>query len=239
MSIHFDSESLSPFCVGAFLLVFVVLLIIALSSNAKRKKQVDATARQFGFTRLAAPPPELMTALSSAFVPSAVSRVKNVYRRIYGDEQVYLLDIYSRSASYGNDNEESVDTSSLATLSPHLDLPPFILFHRIQAPGKLGGLLDSIVEKTLAQSMLKSFQDVPPEFDINYALYTLDDAAAFQFFTPEILTRIASMEGIYARGQGRLLVVSSQALRQGAKLDSTSFASYLETARNLCDLMVR
>ena len=239
MSIHFDSESLSPYCIGAFLLVFVVLLIIGLRSNAKRKQQIEAIARQFGFTPLPTPPPELMSALSSAFVPSTVARVKNVYRRIYGDEQVFLLDIYSRSASYGNDNEESVDNSSLVTLTPHLDLPPFILFHRIQAPGKLGGLLNSLLEKTLAQSMLKNFQDVPPEFDINYALYTLDDAAAAQCFTPEILTRIASMQGINARGQGRLLVVSSQVLRQGGKLDSASFSIYLETARSLCDLLVK
>lgn len=237
MSIHFDSDSLSPFCIGAFFLLFAVLLIIGLRANAKRKKQVEALASQFYFTPLSTPPSDLMPALKSAFVPSDVTRVKNVYQHVYGDERVFLLDIYSRSNS-GN-NEESVENSSLVTLSPHLDLPQFILYNRLQAPGKLGNLLGSIVETMMSRSMLKSFQDVPPEFDVKYALYTLDEAATSQTFTPEVLTRIAAMDGIYARGQGRILVVSSQSLRQGARLDAASFSTYLETARNLCDLLVK
>jgi hypothetical protein len=40
MNIHLDSQHLGPFCFGAFLLLFIVLLIIALSASSKRKQQV-------------------------------------------------------------------------------------------------------------------------------------------------------------------------------------------------------
>jgi len=236
MNIHLDSQHLGPFCFGAFLLLFIVLLIIALSASSKRKQQVKTFIQKFNFTPLGTPPPDLMEAINTAYSPSRVTRLKNVYQHFYGDEQIYLLDIYSRSGSYGR-NDEMVESTSLACFSPHLDLPKFFLYYRTQAPERVSGWIDSVVEKMVAQSMLKTFQDVPPEFDTRYALYVADEEIAARTFTPERLTQIAAMDGIYARGQGKLLYMTNQTVRQGGKLDSDGFSLYIDTARRLCDLL--
>jgi len=237
MSIHLDSDTLAPYCVGFFLLVFVVLLIIALRLNNKRKKQLTSVANQFNFSPLAALPPEIMEALKTLYIPSRVTQIKNIYSHLFGDETYYLLDIYSRSSAFSN--EENMETASLAVHSPHLDLPNFLLYYRVQAPGKLGGWIDSLVQNAMMQSALRSYQDVPPDFDLKYGLYTPDIEAAARFFTPELLSQIASIDGIYARGQGSLLVLTNQAVQKGGALDEASFTQYLQNARALCDLFAR
>jgi hypothetical protein len=240
MNIHFDSGSLDTVCMGIFFLFFFVLLVIALVFNRKRKQQLLALSQQFGFQPISHPSAELLDGLNHAYSPSTISRVKNISLRRFGDEDLYLLDIYSRSGlSWSKNNEENPELSCLAFYSPYLDLPQFILFSRLQTPAQISNLIDSMLEKVLAQSVLHTFQDVPPDFDTKYALYVLDDTAAAQCFTPEVLSRIAALDSLYSRGQGKTLVVTNSRIHQGGKLDTSNFNEYINSARSLCDLLVK
>ena len=241
MSIHFDSGSTDIVCMGIFALFFVSLLVIALVYNHQRKQHLQLLAQQFGFQPVKKPDEEFLSELNRAYSPAVVSQVKNVFQRRYADEDLYLLDIYSRSGLYGggSNNEENAENSCMVYQSPHLDLPQFFLLYRQPMPGQLGGFIESMMEKVLQQSSLHSFQEVSPEFDLKYSLYVTDDSAAASCFTPAVLESICRMDSLYCRGFGKILVITTSQIRQGRKLDSANFNEYINTARSLCDLLVK
>lgn len=92
MSLGSGNNLFSILCVGLFLLVFAVLIVISIVYSRKRKKAYLESARQLGFTPQNKPDQELLTRLNNLYAPAKVERLKNLSRKEFGDETYYLFD---------------------------------------------------------------------------------------------------------------------------------------------------
>jgi hypothetical protein len=236
MTISFGDNDLGMICFGLFFLVLIVLVIFAVLSNRKRKQKLQGLVSQLGFTPQAKEDLELSSALSMAYAPTSIQKINNLAGKVFGDERYYIFDITTISQSYGNRNSSSsnVEYNNVAVLSPHLNLPAFMLMQHMSAPGKLGGMIDNLLVSAAMSAGFHELQDVTTAFHLNYMLFVKDDARARLVFTDKVLDRIAMLDGAIARGDGRLLIFNRFNLRNNGKLDEMILAQQVDLARQMC-----
>lgn len=241
MNIGNDNGLIALICVGFFAIVVVVLLVLSGISTKKRRQALAGVISQTGFTPQAQPDADFMAALAALYAPSKIAKVSNLARKLFGDENYYLFDVTSITPSYSSNSTSSsnVEYSNVGILSPHLDLPPFMLMMRVAAPGRLGGMLDNLLVMGAANNGFHELTGVTTAFQINYMLFVKDDVSAREVFTDPVLDRIALLDRVVARGEGRLLIFNRFEVRTSGKLDANGMAQQVTTARQLCDLLVK
>jgi hypothetical protein len=239
MHISLDSGQFSLLCFGAFFLLFFVVLVFAVISSANRKKTVIEAARLSGFTPDANPDPAFVEELKNVFAPSRLIRVKNAFKRSFGDETLYLFDSFiENTSSNRSEHETALEPGNLAVFSPHLNLPRFYMVSRLPLPGFLGPMMNNLLESEIARMGFTNYQNVPPDFDAKYSLYIDDETRAEQVFKESTLLRLAQMEQLNLRGQGRILVLNRKDLGQGSTFDAARLAGFVGQARAVCDLLM-
>ncbi len=126
------TSGLSAICIVIFILVIVVAFIAAIVYSKKRGKGASTAAEQAGFTNLSKPDDALLERLKTIFQPSTVNKVEYLGKRVQGDELVYIFDIMTISPRYSQRQHNSGNSEyrTIAVISPHLNLPPFILVGR-------------------------------------------------------------------------------------------------------------
>lgn len=239
MSISLDSGQTSLLLIVGFFILFFGALALAIISAGKRKKAMAAAAQQTGFTPDANPDPGFVEELKNAFAPSRLGRVKNVYKRSFGDETLYLFDVsVENTSSNQSEHKTALEPGNLAVFSPHLNLPRFYLISRMLLPGFLGPMVNNLLDGETTRMGLKNFQEVPPAFDARYSLYIEDELLAARTFTDSVLSRLADMNQLSLRGRGRVLVLNHKDISQGSPVDAAKLTEFVDQARAVCDLLV-
>ncbi|MCX5657399.1 MAG: hypothetical protein NTZ48_04140, partial [Candidatus Omnitrophica bacterium] len=141
----------------------------------------------------------------------------------------------NQSNSSGSTSSADSEYHNVAILSPHLDLPSFLLITRISAPGPFGGMLDSLIASGATRAGFIEWQSVPPDFDLKYMLYIKENPRVEKVFTEQVLSSIAKTEHVVARGNGRLLVFNHFDSRRGGKVEANVLADLIQQARQFCD----
>lgn len=242
MNISFGNGdgSFGLICFGSIVLVVAVFLVVSAISAKNRKKKMLGMIGQLGFTSQPQPDADFTAALAALYAPSRVQKVSNLARKLFGDENYYLFDVTTLTPQTSSESAGSSSTeySNVGILSPHLNLPPFLLMQRMSAPGKLGGMIDNLLVFGAMNAGFHELKQVTTAFQLNYMLFIKDDARAAEVFTDQVLDRIAMLDHVIARGEGRLLVFNRFEVRNNGKLDENGLAQQVQLARQLCDMLV-
>lgn len=231
----------SILCIGLFMLVFIVLLIVALVSASKRKKEVGDAAAQMGFTALTNPDPELMARLTTLYQPYPVRKVSNAYRKPFGSETYYIFDCQTDNPSSNTEGETSNNNEfgNVGILSPYLNLPSFMLIPRFPAmPMGLSGMLENLLSMAAINAGLSEYTVVTPDFSSKYMLFVREDERVEKVFTPEVQDWIARQEQLVARGENDFLLFNRYNLRMKNNKEVRQLSDLMEGARQLCDFLV-
>jgi hypothetical protein len=200
------------------MLVFIVLLVVALVSSSKRKKQLGDAAVQLGFTAMAEPDADLLARLTTLYAPYPVRKVSNAYRKPFAS-----------SNEFGN----------IGIISSYLNLPSFMLIPRFPAmPMGLGGMLENLLTMAAANAGLTEYSLVTPDFSSKYMLFVKEEERVEQVFTPEAQDWIARQEQLVARGENDFLLYNRYNLRMKNNKEVRQFSDLMDGARQLCDYLV-
>jgi hypothetical protein len=245
MVISGDGGWVALICVGVFFLVVVVLLLLSLGQTSRRRKGFAAAVTGLGFAPQSKPDVELLARVQEVFQRSKVMKISNVAEKLFGDERYFIFDCMYTSPSYTSSPSTSHSSSSMteynnvAVISPHLDLPPFVILSRTKAPGALAGIADNVLAMAAASAGLREYSEVPTVFQMNYMLFINDETRARETFTDALLNQIGMMDGVIARGCGQCLVVNHFTLRTTGKWDSGKLSEQVALARQMTDLLVK
>ncbi len=242
MVISSNNGMIALICVGGFVLVICVILLLSVLQSGKRRKGFASAVAGLGFVPQQKADVELLAQLQAVYAPAKVNKVTNIATRLVGDEHYYIFDCtYITPSTYSNQSSSSSATefNNLAVLSPHLDLPPFILLCRMKAPGALAGLADRVLTMGAASAGFKEYLEVPTVFQMNYMLFVNDDPRVKDAFTDTLLTQIGMMDSVVGRGAGQLLIVNRFNLRASSKLDPAQLSEQVTLAKQLTDWLVK
>ncbi|HWQ45847.1 MAG TPA: hypothetical protein VN376_03210 [Longilinea sp.] len=229
------SNSLSPVCIVIFILVIVVAFIAAMIYSKKRGKSAASAAQQVGFVNESKPDIALMERLEEIFQPSKVNRVEYLGKRVEGDELIYIFDIMTSSPRYYQRQRSSGNSEyrTVAVISPHLNLPPFLLVGRVNAPAFVGNAINDMMDMGASMAGYTEVENIPPAFSLNYSLYVKEDVRNNAVFTDTVLTQIAQVPLMVARGMGDTLVFNTMDARRGIVMDANAIAAHVTKAIQL------
>ncbi len=236
-----SAGQVSMLCIGFFVLVFVVLMVVSIVSARKRKQQVSAAATHLGFSPLAEADPELLSRLSSLYRPYPLRKVSNVFRKPFGNETYYIFDCQTDNPSRNTDVEttSSNEFGNVGIVSPALDLPAFMLMPRFPAmPMGLSGMLENLLSLAAINAGLSEYTLVTPAFSARYMLFVKEDARVEKVFTNEVQDWIARQEQLVARGENDFLLYNRYNLRLKNNKEVRQFSELVDGARQLCDFLV-
>ncbi len=232
---------ISILCIGLFMLVFIVLLVVALVSSSKRKKQLGDAVAQLGFTSMAEPDADLLARLTTLYAPYPVRKVSNAYRKPFGSETYYIFDCQTDNPSSNTDGETSSSNEfgNIGIISSYLNLPSFMLIPRFPAmPMGLGGMLENLLTMAAANAGLTEYSLVTPDFSSKYMLFVKEDERVEKVFSPEVQDWIARQEQLVARGENDFLLYNRYNLRMKNNKEVRQFSDLMDGARQLCDFLV-
>lgn len=229
------TSGMSSVCVIIFILVIVVAFIAAFVYSKKRGKGASSAAEQAGFTNLSIPEEALMERLSVIFQPSTVNKVEYIGKRQTGDEQVYIFDIMTISPRYSQRQHNSGNSEyrTVAVISPQLNLPPFILVGKMNAPAFVSSVMDDLIDMGASMSGYTEVENVPPDFSLKYSLYVKEDVRNNAVFSDTVLSQIAQVPSMIARGMDDTLVFNTFDARRGIVMDSNAIAAHVAKAMQL------
>lgn len=220
-----------------FAVLMVVLIVIGVSYSKRRKKRLLEIYSRLGFTLQAQPDADFMLALSAVYAPDRARKVSNLARKSFLDERYYLFDLTTSPSGYRSGSSESsnVEYSNVGIFSPGLSLPSFMLITHIAAPGRIGGMLDNMITAGAMSAGFYKMQGAPTAFDLNYMLFVKDEIRAREVFSDQVLNRIAMLDSVVARGEGKLLIFNRFTIRNGGKVSDTMLAQQVDEARQMCE----
>ncbi len=242
MPINDGNALIALICVGGFFLVFLILMLLSVIQKRKRKTALGTIVTQLGFQVQPRADAEFLRHLQKLYEPSQVKKVSNVAVKLVGDEWYFLFDItYTSPRMSSSDSYPSISTenNNVAVLSPHLDLPPFILMNRIMAPDVLGGIPDRVLSYTATAAGFREYKEVPAVFEMNYKLFIKDDPRLATAFPDQLLNQLGLLDNVVGRGLDKLLVLNRYDLRGSDKLDAVKMAEQVALLKQVTDWLVR
>jgi hypothetical protein len=236
-----DNGMIALICVGGFMLVICLILLLSAFQARKRRQGFAEAASRLGFLAQPKADVELLAKLQSVYIKTKVNKVSNVASKLIGDERYYIFDVSYTSTAYSSNQSSSSTTeyNNVGVLSPHLDLPPFIILSRMKAPGALAGIANSMLTMGAASAGFTEFTEVPTVFQMNYMLFGSDPVRLRETFTDTLLNKIGMLDNVIARGGGEVLIINRFDLRGQSKLDEGKLLQQVNLARLLTDMLVK
>jgi hypothetical protein len=191
----------------AFLLFFGGMLYFAIQSSRKEVQKKQQIAQYLGFSPFEADP-KLTNEISELYRhPGAQARheLRNVFRRVMPDGEIYLFDLVNTSGK----NDSWMERQAVAIVSQHLKMPTFTLFPKADQKYALGGLANKVLE--WGMSFVGSPLAFPeyPEFDARYILTSEDGADWVRgFFDQSLAQYFSRMQMITLHASGNLFTFS-------------------------------
>ncbi len=192
--------------VAAILLLFILVVYFMITSARKEKAAKAQLAFALGFSSCA-PDPALLEQILSLYPNRQLSqcRFDNLFRKPFPDGDIYLFDLTDTS---GNDSTQ-VEDQAVAVLSPHLDLPPLMIYPLADIQGWAANLANRVMRFVAGKiGSPVEFPEVP-EFQKKYLLSSWDPESARQFFEPQMLRQLAQTSLLSIEARGNLFILSS------------------------------
>ena len=158
---------------------FVVMMVIGIGTSIRESAKMWSIVKKAGFVELPADDKTLDNALQ-ALNPnwSAV----NVHYRNQGPCREFVFKLNIRDPQH-NDSDLASEIYA-AVISPHLNVPHFKLYPRVQGYGKLGDLPNTLLNKA-TEKLPRIPLTASPEFEQRYYLHGADEAAVTALFSAE------------------------------------------------------
>lgn len=194
-------ETLSILIIFGALAFFALLVYLAIHtdrSDAENKRKLTAA---LGFTPIE-PDERLNAKISQLYMSGTRGKnfcLKHVSRKELPDGEMYLFDVIETS---GEDNSIS-DQQALAIVSHRLNLPPFVLYPKVDSDTyMLGGFANKLIR--WATTFIGQPVDFPeyPDFQKKYTVSSPDPEPVRRFFSPSLARTLAntSLYQMYAGG---------------------------------------
>jgi len=219
--------------VSVILLTALVAVVSAIRAMRQQKQKALEKLRRLGFFEVPGPDPELLTALRG-LVPNRRQQVPvgTIYRRTAG-----YSDMYAFYPDMVNKN-----STTLAVRVPHLDLPLFRLFGKIEVGGMLGGLVNELILGVIGRNLQPANWSTDPSLGEQYYLFADDPALVEQYVVENwggLLHDKKNRVSVYGRGNllafSRGVTVNGRRVKDSVSSPEDPFSAFVQTV----DLYVR
>ncbi len=219
--------------VSVILLAALVAIVSVIRAVRRQKQKALEKLQRLGFFEVPGPDPELLTALRG-LVPNRNQQVPvgTIYRRTagYSDMYAFYPDMVNK------------DSTTIAVRVPHLDLPLFRLFGKVEVGGLLGGLVNSLVEGVIGRNLQAAKWTSDPSLGEHYYLFAEDPARVERYIVENwgsLLREKKNRVTIYGRGNllafSRGVTVNGRRVKESMPGQEDPFSAFVETV----DLYVR
>jgi hypothetical protein len=193
--------------VFGFLLVFGLIVYVAVTSGRKDLQRKQELAQQVGFAPLVLDP-YLADRISRLYHrPGAQNKyqVRNAFRRVIPDGEMYLLDLVETSS----DEDSYSESQAVAIVSPDLNLPQFTFFPKADPKYALSGVANKILEWGMTKVGTPIAFPESPDFQSRYIVTSEDDPNVVRRFFEQGLVQFFSRTQMYMlHGMGNIFTFS-------------------------------
>jgi hypothetical protein len=186
-----------------FLLVFGLIVYVAVTSGRKDLQRKQELAQQLGFAPMIMDP-HLADRISHLYHrPDAQNKyqVRNTFRRVIPDGEMYLFDLVETSS----DEDTYSENQAVAIISTYLTLPQFTLFPKADPKYALSGVANKILEWGMSKVGTPIAFPESPEFQARYIVTSEDDANLVgRFFDPSLAGYFSRTQLYMLRGMGNI-----------------------------------
>jgi hypothetical protein len=198
-----------------FLLFFGGMVYFAIQASRKDVEEKQQIAQSLGFSSVEVDP-KLTGEIAALYRrPGAQTRyeLRNVFRRVIPDGEMYLFDLVDTSG----EDDSWTEHQAVAIVSPRLNMPPFTLFPKADQKYAFSGLANKVLEWGM------SFVGVPiefpeyPEFDARYIVTSNESTDwAHGFFDQYLAQYFSRTQLIMLHAAGNIFTFSEM----GANFDT-------------------
>jgi hypothetical protein len=219
--------------VTAVLLAALAVAVSVIRAARRQKQQAVEKLQRLGFFELTGSDQDLLSALRG-LVPGRRQQVAvgTIYRRTAG-----YSDMYAFYPDIANNN-----STTLAVRVPHLDLPLFRLFGKIEVGGLLGGLANNLVLGVIGRGLKQAAWQSDPSLGEHFFLFAEDPGRVERFVIENWGSLLRDKKNhIAVFGKGNLLAFSRGVNVNGRRVKAAttpqgdSFSEFVQTV----DLFVR
>jgi len=190
-----------------FLLVFGLIVYVAVTSGRKDLQRKQELAQQVGFAPIDMEP-HLADRLSHLYHrPGAQNKyqVRNAFRRVIPDGEMYLFDLVETSS----DEDSYSESQAVAIVSPSLNLPQFTFFPKADSKYALSGVANKILEWGMTKVGTPIAFPEFPEFQSRYIVTSEDDPNLVRrFFDPSLAGYFSRTQMYMLHGTGNIFTFS-------------------------------
>jgi hypothetical protein len=180
---------------------FAFTLYLGINSGRAGSESKRKLAQSLGFT-LIEPDDRLNEKISNLYQHKSQNKkyqLRHISRKMLPDGEMLLFDLIETSG----DDDSITEQQAVAIISPHLDLPGFVLHPKVDAEKyMIGGLANKLIR--WATTFVGEPVDFPkfPEFQNKYIVSSLDSEPVRRYFDSSLAQALArtSMYRIYAGG---------------------------------------
>jgi hypothetical protein len=130
--------------------------------------------------------------------------LRNVSGRSMSDGALFVLDVIETSQTEDNLSE----SQTILIASPDLELPPFVMFPRVDVDGALPGFANRVIDWVVSKwGDPVGFPD-SPEFERRYVVSSTDQEATWAFLAGELLRGLAETRLLIVHAAGDTFAVS-------------------------------
>lgn len=201
--------------------VVIVLVIVALFGliifqmirlEARSRDKKLQISRSLGFTPLE-PGPDLVQTLSALYkslraegsLPAGDNfELHNVFQQTLPDGEMYLFDLVETSG----EDDSNLENQAVAVISPHLDLPPFLIFPKTDREGALAEAANKVLGWLIAQMGQPVDFSKFPEFQSRYLVSSPDPDATRLFLDEGRIRRLAKTRLLTVHAGGNIFTCS-------------------------------
>lgn len=217
--------------VGLVGLVWGLLILLAILLNRRRDERIRQAAIELGFHRVETPEKAFLDQIARLYrLTDRKYELKNVFRWIGNDCDVYVYDLYDKSDSEGRKQRA---WCSIAIVSPQLRLPRFGVYPKAAGMGignrVIGGAVNTLVAGLVFLSGGKRIPfDSHPEFDRRYAVVGDNETDVRNTLSTGVLSRLSQTKELVIGAERQILVLANGEL-QNSFVRQEELARILET----------
>jgi len=194
------------------LALFGLIIALILRAGLKAKAASSQIRQSLGF-RPIQPTPDLVQKIAQLYQNLRLNRksleagnyhLLNVFSKQMPDCDVVLFDLIHTAG----DEDGYSEKQAVAVISPHLNLPPFVVFPKVNTEGALSDLANKVIGWVVAKfGSPVGFPEVP-EFDERYLVSSPDPEGTRQFLDESKLRRLAKTTLVGVNACGELFTLS-------------------------------
>ena len=229
-------ETIQIGIVVSCVLVMGILTVWAIWFARERNRANAEQAKALGFKLLSRPDKTFRKRIEHLYRISDQVRISNVAMKRRGEEEIYLCDI---SLSSRNDDSGEMEYRTVCIISPHLDLPYFLLLYQFEQVYALAGkfmtpLLDKIVQSRGLEAIKFENESL---FNEKYLLFSNNETKAKNIFSDTLIAKLSNTQNWVIRGEDDMFTFNRFEVRRGKVLTQAEINEQINLALQVFEWM--